>query len=223
MSEILDQLATTIQDVIEAIGYPGITFIIFLENVFPPIPSELVLPFAGFLVHEGDLNFFGVWIASTIGSLLGALALYWIGAWADDHVVRGFIRRYGRWFTISEKDYDRALHFFDRYGNIMVFTGRLIPIVRSIISLPAGADKMPIPKFLLFTALGSMIWNGLLVFAGMQLGENWEDVISFVERYQRVTIVIIAVAVLIFAGFRAKQMLSARNAAPPVTENDTSA
>jgi membrane protein DedA with SNARE-associated domain len=172
----------------------------FVENVFPPIPSELVMPFAGFLVGRGEMSFVGVWLAGVIGSVLGALILYFIGMWAGDTLVRGFLRRYGKWFTTSEADYDRALRFFERYGSAVVFFGRLIPIVRSLISLPAGADHMPLPRFLLFTALGSAIWSGALAYAGVVLGENWEQVIEFVDDYQSLTIVVLAVIAVLLVG-----------------------
>lgn len=200
MSELFSQLAETIQNIIETIGYPGIALVMFLENVFPPIPSELVMPFAGFLTVEGELNFIGVWIAGTIGSVLGAVVLYYLGWWAGEAVVRRFLQRYGRVVGVSEKDYDRALRFFDKYGEAIVFFGRLIPIIRSIISIPAGADRMPMPKFLLFTTLGAAIWTGILAYAGRALGENWEDVIGVVEQYQTITVIVIVVLGVILGG-----------------------
>jgi membrane protein DedA with SNARE-associated domain len=211
MFEVLGDLSRTIQDIIRDVGYPGITFIMFLEYVFPPIPSELVLPFSGFLVGQGDLNFWGVWVASIIGSIIGSLLLYFIGLKAGDPIVRQFLRRYGRWVTLSEKDYDRTLRFFDTYGEIIVFTGRLIPVVRSLVSLPAGADRMPMRKFLPYTFLGSAVWNGILIFAGKQLGDNWEKVMNFIEKYQKATIAVIAVAVIVFLGYRIITRLRASN------------
>lgn len=202
MLDILHDLGKIVQDIILDFGYPGIIFVMFLENVFPPIPSELVLPFAGFQVAEGNFNLIVVWIASVIGSLAGAIVLYYIGVWAGEHVVRQFLRRFGKWFMLSESDYDRALHFFDKYGEVIVFTGRLMPIIRSLISVPAGADRMPMPKFLLYTTLGSALWNGILIVAGWQLGENWEKVMDAVEQYQNLVIVVIVLAVLAFGAYR---------------------
>ncbi len=201
MSELLQQLAEIIQQIITTLGYPGIAFVMFAENVFPPIPSELVMPFAGFVVAEGQLSFVGVWIAGVLGSVLGAVVLYYLGMWAGDTVVRGILRRYGRWLGTSESDYDRALRFFTRYGEWVVFFGRLIPLVRSIISIPAGAEHMPLPRFLLFTTLGSAIWSGLLAFAGMTLGENWEQVTGFVEQYQDVVVVALVLLTVLFVGW----------------------
>jgi membrane protein DedA with SNARE-associated domain len=218
---IFEHIGEIIQDMITTIGYPGITLVMFLENVFPPIPSELVLPFAGFLVSEGDLNFWGVWIASIIGSLVGAITLYKIGEHAGDPIIRAFLRRYGRWITVSEKDYDRALNIFRKYGEIMIFVGRLIPIIRSIISVPAGAEKMPMPKFLLLTTLGSALWNGILIYAGIALGDNWERAMQVVEDYQQVTVVIIIVLTVIFVGWWIYSKLRARSEASTITPPPT--
>lgn len=220
MGDLLSNLADTIENIIETLGYPGIALVMFLENVFPPIPSELVMPFAGFLTADGgELNFFGVWIAGTIGSVLGAVVLYYLGWWASDTVVRRFLNRYGRLIAISEKDYDRALHYFDKYGEIIIFVGRLIPIIRSIISIPAGADKMPMPKFLLFTTLGASIWTGILAYAGRVLGDNWEDVIGVVEQYQKVTIVVFAIIGVGVVAFWGRNFLRSRqNSEQPASE-----
>lgn len=202
MAELLERLALLIETIITAIGYPGISAIMFAENVFPPIPSELVMPFAGFLVGRGELNFVGVWVAGILGSVVGAVLLYYLGAWAGDVVIRRFVSRYGRWLTLSESDYDRALRFFARYGEWVVFFGRCIPIVRSLISLPAGAERMPMPRFLLFTTLGSAIWSGALTYAGMVLGENWKQVIALMEQYQDFTVIALAViGVLVVLAF----------------------
>jgi membrane protein DedA with SNARE-associated domain len=202
MTELLQQLATLIQDIIRTISYPGIALVMFAENVFPPIPSELVMPFAGFLAAtDPNFTFLGVWIAGVIGSVAGAIVLYYIGLWAGDTVIRRILRRYGALLTVSEADYDRALRLFDKYGNIIVFVGRLIPIIRSIISIPAGADHMPLGRFLLYTTLGSAIWSGALAYAGMVLGENWEEVIGFVEQYQDVVVVVAVVLGVLFVGW----------------------
>lgn len=198
MAEILDKLSILIEDIIAALGYPGITLVMFLENIFPPIPSEIVMPFAGFLVADnGEMTFPGIVIAGTLGSVLGALVIYHVGVWADDLVIRRFVRHYGRYFTVSEQDLDRALSFFDRYGEAIVFFGRLIPIIRSLISLPAGMKRMPLRRFLLFTALGTAIWTALLSAAGVILKENWEDILTFIDTYQMVTLVVVGAAVLV--------------------------
>src|SRR5690606_41553156 len=124
---------------------------------------------------------------------------------------------------LSAKDYDYTLKFFDKYGEVIVFTGRLIPIVRSLVSVPAGADRMPMRKFLPYTFLGSATWNGILIFAGMKLGDNWEKVIDFVERYQKITIVVIAIGVVAFVAYRLNNRTRTQDPATPTLDsaNDT--
>lgn len=202
MTELLARIIEFAQDIVRTGGYPGIVFVMALENVFPPIPSEVVMPLAGFLVAEGEFSFVGIWIAGTLGSVIGAIILYYIGLFAGEPLLRSFIRRYGKWFTISEQEFDRALDFFGKYGEIVIFFGRLIPIIRSLISIPAGMDKMSMPRFLLFTTLGTAIWSGLLGFAGLQLGENWEQVEGFIAQYQDVVVVLIIIALVAFVAWR---------------------
>lgn len=219
MSQLLEQVGELIHALILQLGYPGIAVIMLVENLFPPIPSEMVMPFAGFLVGRGEMSFVGVWIAGIVGSVLGALVLYYVGMWASNLVVRRFLRRYGNWIGISEADYDRALRFFERYGDAVVFFGRFIPLVRSLISIPAGAHHMPLPRFLLFTALGSAVWSGVLNYAGVVLGENWEQILTFIDHYQTLTIVVIAVVfILLVVGWmalRARGRSRARQQAAP--------
>lgn len=202
MGDVLSNLGDWIKNVIETLGYPGIVLVMALENVFPPIPSELVMPLAGFMANEGTFSLLGVIIAGMIGSVLGALILYYFGAWANELVIRRFIRRWGRYAFISENDLDVSLSFFHRHGEAVIFFGRLIPLVRSLISIPAGMDRMPMPRFLFYTVLGTTIWSGILSYAGWVLKENYEAVAGYVERYQSVVIVLILVGILAFVYLR---------------------
>lgn len=213
MAEILDQLSVIIREIIMALGYPGISLVMLTENLFPPIPSELVMPFAGFLVAEVRLSFAGVMVAGTLGAVAGATALYYVGVWLDEPVIRRFVRRFGRYFLISEEDLDRALAFFDRYGELVIFFGRLIPIIRSLISIPAGMNRMPLLKFLVFTTLGATIWNTILTVGGWWLGANWEQIIGYIKQYERLTLVALALAVVVFVVVRVRNLLSKRAAA----------
>jgi membrane protein DedA with SNARE-associated domain len=219
MAEILDQLSEFIQEVIEALSYPGITIVMFAENIFPPIPSEVVMPFAGFLVADDKLNFFGIVTAGTLGAVLGAIAIYYIGMWADEPLIRAFIRRYGKFFMLAEEDIDRALAFFERYGEIIIFTGRLIPIIRSLISLPAGMKRMPMGRFLLFTTLGTAIWTTLLSVAGVILGENWEDVLAIVDQYEKITLAALVLGVAVFIYTKLRDRRRRKAAMPPMPEH----
>lgn len=200
MAELLEQLRIWIEHIITTLGYVGIALVMLLENVFPPIPSELVMPFAGFLVAEGTFTFPGILVAGTLGSVLGALVLYYLGLWADEPIVRRFIRRYGKFFWLAERDFDQALKLFGRYGTAIVFFGRLMPLVRSLISIPAGMNRMPLGSFLLYTTLGSAIWSGLLGYAGMVVGAHWDGVLVWVDRYEQVIVVLMVVAAVFIVG-----------------------
>lgn len=198
MGELLGGIGDWIQTVIETLGYPGIVLVMALENVFPPIPSELVMPLAGFMAREGTFNIVAVIIAGMIGSVLGALVLYGIGSWANDAVIRRFVRRWGRYAFISEHDVDVSLAYFHRHGEAVIFFGRVIPLVRSLISIPAGMDRMPLPRFLFYTVLGTTIWSVVLSYAGWLLADQWERVGGVVEEYQNVVLAIIALALAFF-------------------------
>ncbi len=206
MASLMETVRLWIEQIMTALGYPGIALIMLVENLFPPIPSELVMPLAGFLVAQGQFTFFGAILAGTIGSVLGALALYYIGRIAGEPVVRPFIRNYGKWFLLSEEDLDKALNVFGRHGDIMVFTGRVIPLIRSLISLPAGMKGMPVGRFLLLTTLGSAVWTTLLTVAGYILGANWSRVVDFISDYQKVVLGLLAAGVIYFVVRRVLEM-----------------
>jgi membrane protein DedA with SNARE-associated domain len=215
MTELMAQAANFLQQTIGAWGYLGVFLAAFLENIFPPIPSEFIMPFAGFLVGRGELGFVGIVVAGTAGMVLGGLPLYYLGMWADAHVLRSALRRYGRWFGVSERDLDRVLRLFDQHGSAIVLFGRLIPLVRTLIAVPAGMDRMPLPKYLFYSTIGSAIWTAVLAYTGVLLGENWEDVLVFVQRYERFAIVagivIVALVAVAIAARRYSQSRSARS------------
>lgn len=171
------------------------------------------MPFAGFLVVDGHFTYLGIVLAGTLGSVLGALVIYYIGLWSNERLVRRFIRRWGKFFLLSEDDLNRALSVFDRYGEIIIFVGRLIPIIRSLISLPAGMERMSLGKFLLFTTMGTAIWSAVLGYAGVFLGENWEDILGIVDQYERATAAVLIVLVVAFVAYRLREMR--RNRAAP--------
>jgi membrane protein DedA with SNARE-associated domain len=191
-------LTERVTDIIERLGYIGIAGLIALENVFPPIPSEIILPLAGFMAGRGDFWLPAVVVAATIGSVVGALVLYAVGAWLGDKRLRQLVNRYGRFLGVHEHDLDRANNWFDRYGSTAVFLGRLVPVIRSIVSVPAGIRRMSLGQFLLYTAVGSTIWNGVLIGLGWALGDHWEQVGDYVSYFQYVVILAIVVAVGVF-------------------------
>lgn len=177
--KLFDWIAEWVVDVVERLSYAGLALLVAFENVFPPIPSELILPLAGFLIGQGRFSFPLVLLAVTLGSLAGALVLYGIGLAAGKTGLDRLVRRYGSWVLLKEEDLTRAEQWFDRYGPAAVFIGRLVPIVRSLVSIPAGYRRMPLGQFLLLTGIGSALWNGALIGLGWALGRNW----TTIERY----------------------------------------
>jgi membrane protein DedA with SNARE-associated domain len=169
-------MADWVISTIKSTGYLGIIFLMFLENVFPPIPSEVIMPLAGFLVAEGKQNLLGVIIAGTVGSVLGALPLYYAGFFLGEARLKQFADKHGRWLTVSREDLDRAKTWFNRHGGLAILLCRLVPGVRSLISIPAGIAKMNLASFLFYTAIGTGIWTALLAFAGYILGAKFEQV-----------------------------------------------
>ena len=196
MAEIPEFVRLWIERIITSFGYPCIALLMFVEAIIPLIPSGLVMPFAGFMAARGRLDLAGVVLVATSGAVLGALALYGVGAWVDESLLRKFLRRYGRFVLLVEDDLERSRRFFDRYGEAAVFFGRLTAL--SLISLPAGMFRMPLGKFLLFTALGTALGNVALGTAGYVLAENWDSVLAFVNQWKTVVLLAIAVGVVGF-------------------------
>ena len=192
--EQLSGIAGVAASVIEALGAPGVGLLTLIETVFPPIPSELILPLAGFQSNVGSLNLWLVIVTSTLGSYLGALLLYWLGRKLGEE---RSIRLLSRLPLVDREDFEKASDWFARHGGPAVFFGRLIPGVRSLISLPAGAKKMPLVTFSAFTVLGSLLWNGLLVGAGYLLGSQYE----LVDRYSPILDWVVIVALIAVVGW----------------------
>jgi membrane protein DedA with SNARE-associated domain len=188
---LLSSLATWVQDVIEQLGYLGVALLVVLENVFPPIPSEIVLPFAGFVAQRGSDSVVLMILAATVGSVIGALIMYWIAAIIGDERLHAFTRRFGKWVQIREADLTRAEEWFDRHAMSAVLVGRCVPLIRSVVSIPAGFRRMKLIPYIAYTFLGSLVWNIALVGAGAVLGENWERVEPVVATFQWIVIVVI--------------------------------
>lgn len=189
---MLGNLGGWIEQVIAGSGPLGLAALMLLENLFPPIPSELVLPLAGFFVSRGDLGFVWALAAATSGSFVGAVVLYALGRWGG----RPLVLRYGRVLRVKEADLDRAEGWFDRYGDWVVLFGRMLPGVRSVVSIPAGMSEMPIWRFSLLTVLGSAAWNSLLIGAGWYLGENWRRASAVVDSVSNAVLALALVAVV---------------------------
>jgi membrane protein DedA with SNARE-associated domain len=202
---VLIDLAEWVADVVEELGYIGLALMVTAENLFPPIPSEIVLPLAGFLVGQERMTFVFAVVAATAGSLTGALVLYGLGAIVGEKRLRRWISKVP---LLDEADADRAQDWFERHGNKAVLFGRLIPLIRSVISLPAGIERMPIGRFVLYTAIGSATWNTLLIGAGVLLGEQWDVIRPWLSRYQTVVLVAIGLLVVAFVVIRWRQSRS---------------
>lgn len=167
--------------ILDFAGYLGIVLLMFLENIFPPIPSEFIMPLAGFMVDQGKLSFAGVIIAGIIGSLLGTIPFYYLGIKVKEDRLKLLADRYGRWLTISRQDIENAQRWFDRHGNATVLFCRLIPGIRSVISIPAGINRMHSAPFLIYTAVGTALWTSLLTYLGFYFKSNFARVETYLD------------------------------------------
>ena len=207
MENPLSGLTSWVTDVVESFGYVGVAFMTALENLIPPIPSEIVLPLAGFLVGQGRFSFVPVVVAATIGSVVGALILYAVGAWLGEQRLRALFRRFGRFVLMDESDLDKSREWFQRHGTKAVLFGRLVPGIRSLISIPAGLVGMSLWQFVLYTSIGSAVWNATLVGFGWALGNQWERVEDYTSFLQYIVIVLVAVAGIWFVWSRRERVL----------------
>lgn len=195
-------LADWVTDVIDKLGYVGVALLVALENLFPPIPSEIVLPFAGFVARDGGATLPGMIAAATVGSLLGALLLYGFAAWIGPERLDRFLLRYGKWFRLTPSDVATANGWFDRRSDTAVLICRCIPLIRSLVSIPAGFRRMPLGRFVVLTTIGSLVWNAALIVAGYVLRDNWEDVEPILSVVQYVVIALIVAAIAWFVWTR---------------------
>jgi membrane protein DedA with SNARE-associated domain len=205
---MLDNLTDWATNIVERLGYAGVTMLVALENLFPPIPSEVVLGLAGYTASRGDSWVVGMIVAASIGSMVGAWILYGLSAAIGPVRLRAIVLRYGTWIGFGETDLDRAESWFDRRSRVAVLVCRCIPLIRSLISIPAGFRRMPLGTFTLFTLVGSLVWNTTLVTAGYLLADQWEKVLDVTEPFQ--TVVIAVTALLIMAIVIRKVILTKR-------------
>jgi membrane protein DedA with SNARE-associated domain len=178
-----------ITSTMEAMGYLGIGLLMFLENLFPPIPSELIMPLAGFTVSQGKMNFQYAVLAGVLGTMIGALPWYYAGKFVGEARLRQLADRYGKWADISSEDIDKANRWFYKHGAKAVFFCRLVPGVRTVISLPAGISNLPIGIFLLYSTVGTTLWVVLLTYAGYALGENYDVVDEYLGPVSKIVLI----------------------------------
>lgn len=187
-----------ITSVMEQFGYFGIALLILVENVFPPIPSEVILTFGGFMTTKSELSIFGVVVASTIGSVGGAVILYWIGRILNVERIERIIEKWGKYLRLTKDDVRKADDWFDKYGPWTVFFCRFIPLIRSLISIPAGMSGMNQWLFLVLTTIGTLIWNLVLVLVGAKVGNNWHQIVNYMDVYSNIAYAVIAICGILF-------------------------
>jgi membrane protein DedA with SNARE-associated domain len=203
-----------------AVGYVGVMLAMAIESAMVPLPSELILPYAGFLVSDPTQlepitnqawNYWIVVVVATIGNTLGSLVAYAIGAWGG----RPFLERYGRYVLIRPHEIELADHFFQRWGGPTVFIGRLLPIVRTFISFPAGVARMPLGPFIVYSTLGAFFWSMLLVYAGVVLGENWVEIRHALQPFDLAIAALVVIAAVLFVWWRLGMPMPRGRATPP--------
>ena len=174
---------------IESAGYLGVFALMLLENIFPPIPSELIMPFAGFVAARGELNVVGVLVAGTAGSVAGALPWYYAGKVYGKERLEALADKHARWLTVTHGDIEHAMESFDRHGKKVVLVGRLIPAIRTLISVPAGLAKMPLGQFLLYSTIGSLIWTAILTGGGYLLESQYERIAEYLDPVSKAVLI----------------------------------
>jgi membrane protein DedA with SNARE-associated domain len=193
----------------ETLGAPGAGLAIALENLFPPLPSEVILPLSGFTASRGEMDLLDVLVCTTLGSVIGALALYWVGALLGRERTLAIAAKLP---LVKPADIEKTEAWFLKHGRKTVFFGRMIPIFRSLISVPAGVERMPLLSFTLLTATGSLIWNTIFVMAGYLLGENWSLVEAYVGIGSKVVLALVVLALVVFVGVRLAERRKGRHA-----------
>lgn len=195
-------------------GYIGVFLLIAIENIFPPIPSEVILLFGGFMTTYSKLNIVLMILFSTLGSLVGAIVLYYVGKILNKERLKKIISgRIGKILRLKNSDIDKADQWFDNKGNKTVFFCRFVPIVRSLISIPAGMSEMPLGKFFLYTILGSLIWNTVLIVLGAIVGENWTSILNIFNTYSHIVAILLVIIfiILVYIFYKKKKKLKDRN------------
>lgn len=207
IENIFTQVANWTINFISTIGYGGIIITMAAESALIPLPSEIIMPFSGFLVTKGVFNFWLVGLSGAVGNLIGSLVAYTLGYWAEEPLVRKLIKRWGKFIFISEDEYDKAKEILQKYGNWVVFGSRILPAVRTVISLPCGVARLPIKSFIVYTFLGSFIWSVFLAYLGKLLGENWHDIGPYFRKFD---ILIVTLILVIFAFYVYKRLKTSK-------------
>ncbi len=203
---ILKPLTHFVIFLISKFGYLGVALAMAIESANIPLPSEIIMPFSGFLVSLHQFNFWGVLVWGTVGGVLGSLISYGLGYFKGEEEARHLIRKYGKFVMIHEYELDDAIHWFDKYGDLTTFIGRLLPIVRTFISLPAGIARMPLKPFIFYAALGSFLWSGLLTYLGFKLGENWHTLGTYFHKFDFLIVGFLFIGLLVYLKHKQKRL-----------------
>lgn len=195
---IIETIVNWVIGFISATGYTGIFTLMAIESALIPIPSEVIMPFSGFLVSLGRFNFWAVVIVGAFGNLAGSWAAYALGYWGHDRVVRRLVRKFGKFILLTEEEYDGSLKLFNKYGQKVAAIARVLPAIRTIISLPAGIAKLPFWRFSALTFFGSLVWSAFLTYLGVILGENWQIIRPYFRKFD---LLIVAVGIFLVVAY----------------------
>ncbi|MBI2022845.1 DedA family protein [Candidatus Daviesbacteria bacterium] len=195
---MLEIVSQWVINVISSLGYPGIILTMAIESALIPLPSEIIMPFSGYLVSTGQFNLHLVALSGALGNVLGSLAAYALGYWGHERVVRSFLRKYGKWILHTEKDLDEAEELLHKYKDLVVLGTRVLPGIRTVISLPCGIAKLPLMRFIVLTFMGSLVWSYFLAWIGLVLGENWDSLGPY---FHKADAIIVILLILIFAWY----------------------
>jgi membrane protein DedA with SNARE-associated domain len=211
-----------LSNIIQSYGLIAVFGLMTAESALIPLPSEVTMPFAGFLAGRGLLDFTLVILVGAIGNLVGSLLSYWLGYAKGEAWIRIAIRKWGKWFLVKESDFDHGKNWLARYGSIVAFVSRLLPIIRTYVSLPAGIAKIKLLPFSILTFLGSFIWSGALAYVGLKLGQNWTEIEPFFRKFQYVIIVLIVLAIAFYVWSHLRRRSQERLAAQAAIEKPES-
>lgn len=201
---MLELLGHYIIQLIQNTSYVGIFILMTLESALLPIPSEITMPFSGFLAQQGKLNFWLIVVVGTVANLVGSLIAYSIGYLLEETVLTGLIRKYGKFILVTIEDYNHAYQWFSKYGDKIIFISRLLPAVRTVISLPAGVFRMDLKKFIVYTTVGCFIWSTFLTYVGVALGKNWASIEIYFSKFQILIAVGLVALVLFYVNHKLK-------------------
>lgn len=206
MTQIIAFLTHIIISVINATGYTGIFILMAAESALIPIPSEVTMPFAGFLSSTGRFNVYVVILIGAFANLFGSILAYWLGFWGQETFVRDLIKKYGKYILVTEHELDRSEKWFRKYGEKIVFFTRILPIVRTFISLPAGLSHMNFKRFCSYTFFGSLIWSALLTYVGFVLGKNWHSIEGVYRKFEYMVVFAVAALAIYYVIHKVKRL-----------------